>query len=103
MRDGAFSLNSSPFDPNETFDLICSSFYPQVQFKEVKLIYITENDVKLPNLVGDNKRFQQVVINLVKNAMKFTLKGFISIKARYCYMDSLIRVSVEDTGCGIAA
>ena len=30
MRDGAFSLSSAPFDPNETFDLICSSFEPQL-------------------------------------------------------------------------
>ena len=43
MRDGAFSLSSAPFDPNETFELICSSFEPQVQVKRVKLIFATAN------------------------------------------------------------
>ena len=75
MRDGAFSLSSAPFDPNETFELICSSFEPQVQVKRVKLIFATANGQLLPKLVGDGKRFQQVVINLVKNAMKFTQAG----------------------------
>ena len=103
MRDGAFSLSPTPFDPNETFDLICSSFQPQIQHKKLQLSYATTNDEKLPKLVGDGKRFQQVVINLVKNAMKFTYHGSIQIKASYCNIQSLIKVSVIDTGTGIAA
>ena len=35
--------------------------------------------------------------------MKFTLAGSIRIKARYCYEQALIKVSVTDTGSGIAA
>ena len=103
MKDGAFRLSSTPFDPNETFDLICNSFEPQLQFKDVQLIYTTADDKQLPKLIGDGKRFQQVVINLVRNSMKFTLYGSIKIKARYCSERSLIKVSVTDTGSGIAA
>ena len=102
MRDGAFSLSSTPFDPNETFNMIFSSFVPQLQFKGVQLIYNTADGGKLPKLVGDGKRFQQVIINLVKNAMKFTIVGSIQIKAKYCNTQSLIKVSVIDTGSGIA-
>ena len=82
--------------------MIFSSFVPQLQFKGVQLIYNTADGGKLPKLVGDGKRFQQVIINLVKNAMKFTIEGSIQIKAKYCNTQSLIKVSVIDTGSGIA-
>ena len=58
----------------------------------------------IPDLVGDSRRFNQVMINLVKNALKFTKKGLITIRA--CYRpepDCLLIVHVEDTGVGIEA
>lgn len=56
----------------------------------------------MPLLIGDIRRLQQVLINLVKNALKFTLKGHINIKA--CYDDDLesLVVHIEDTGTGIS-
>ena len=67
-----FNLVREPFDLNETFDLICNTFEPMLRAKQVKLIYTTENGF-LPKLIGDGKRFKQVVINLVRNASKFTM------------------------------
>ena len=56
----------------------------------------------LPKLIGDERRLQQVMLNLVKNALKFTLKGSINIEACYdTQMGSLV-VHVKDTGTGIA-
>ena len=56
----------------------------------------------IPKLMGDSKRFLQVLIHLVKNAMKFTKIGKIEIKA--CYRpepENLLVVHVKDTGVGI--
>ena len=62
----------------------------------------TRSVAYIPELYGDGRRFKQVLINLVKNALKFTNTGQIDIKA--CYRpkpENLLVVHVEDTGVGI--
>jgi signal transduction histidine kinase/HAMP domain-containing protein len=60
------------------------------------------NDVAegLPEVVGDQDRLIQVVINLISNAVKFTAEGSVRCRARQ--LDNDILVSVSDTGLGIA-
>ena len=57
---------------------------------------------KLPRLVGDSRRFKQVLINLIKNALKFTNQGSISILTHYQNADQNLIVHVKDTGVGIS-
>ena len=54
-----------------------------------------------PRLIGDQRRFQQILINLVKNAIKFTKKGSIEIKASYNKILQSIVIHVKDSGVGI--
>ena len=53
-------------------------------------------------LIGDIRRLKQVLINLVKNAKKFTPQGKIDIIAAYDYEEECLYVHVKDTGRGIA-
>ena len=58
----------------------------------------------IPKLLGDVRRLNQVLVNLVKNALKFTPRGSIEIRA--CYLgepDNLLIVHIKDTGKGILA
>ena len=56
----------------------------------------------LPKLFGDGRRLRQVMMNLVKNALKFTnFGGTVTIRAGYTSTGFLV-VNVEDTGLGIA-
>jgi len=57
----------------------------------------------------DERRLQQIMLNLIGNAIKFTEKGRVRIKLEICKPDKLntekeccLRFSVEDTGIGIA-
>lgn len=55
----------------------------------------------LPCVLGDMRRLQQVLINLVKNALKFTHDGSISISACYLIPTQSLRISVKDSGLGL--
>ena len=85
--------------------MISSIFNPQVKQKGVALTCATKvNDstMKIPSIIGDCRRFQQCLINLVKNALKFTKKGRIDVCANYSLNDEILSVKVTDTGAGIA-
>ena len=88
------------FDPNEVFELVCNIFSPQAESKAVKISWVPLK--KLPRLIGDKRRLLQVLINLLKNALKFTLEGSITVIADYTPDNKVLGVEVKDTGVGIA-
>ncbi|MBB5747689.1 ATP-binding protein [Brevundimonas variabilis] len=51
----------------------------------------------------DPLRFQQIVFNLVSNAVKFTQDGHIDVRAHWSAAENMLEIEVEDTGCGIPA
>lgn len=73
---------------------------------EEKGIFLNETiDSLLPDyVVGDETRFTQVITNLVGNAIKFTEKGGVTLKAEVINHDATnakIKFSIIDTGIGI--
>jgi signal transduction histidine kinase len=62
---------------------------------------ISRIDPALPAVLrGDSYRLQQVLINLVNNAVKFTKEGKIAVRL-YCYDNERWALDVVDTGPGI--
>ena len=56
----------------------------------------------LPRLYGDSRRLKQILINLIKNAIKFTQSGFIDLKVEYIEEPCRhLDIKVTDTGVGI--
>ena len=58
-----------------------------------------EIDDDLPPCTGDADRLQQVMINLLNNAAKFTDRGAVTMRA-FVNAEQLIQIEVEDTGLG---
>ena len=60
----------------------------------------------MPHLMMDPQRIRQIVFNLVGNAVKFTVRGHVELRAAYVRRagadDGEFRIEVEDTGCGIS-
>jgi signal transduction histidine kinase len=55
---------------------------------------------ELPVLIGNNRRLRQVMLNLIGNAIKYTLEGQICISAKL--EGDSIHLIVQDTGIGIS-
>src|SRR5690606_37002093 len=66
--------------------------------KPVSLITKIEPD--LPPLTGDSHRIQQIIINLLSNAYKFTEEGVVKLHV-YQQQNDII-IEIEDSGIGIA-
>eukprot|EP00826_Nyctotherus_ovalis_P047577 TRINITY_DN5489_c0_g1_i1.p1 TRINITY_DN5489_c0_g1~~TRINITY_DN5489_c0_g1_i1.p1 ORF type:complete len:317 (+),score=72.15 TRINITY_DN5489_c0_g1_i1:628-1578(+) len=73
-------------------------------FKNKGLIcnIVVENSVPGFLLIDDH-RYMQILLNIMTNALKFTFKGSITIKASYDASGNLLVTSVIDTGIGIKA
>ena len=60
----------------------------------------------MPLLMLDPQRLRQIAFNLVGNAVKFTAKGHVELRARFerqnGALTGVLRLEVEDTGCGIS-
>ncbi|TLV00306.1 two-component regulator propeller domain-containing protein [Dyadobacter luticola] len=104
IESGKIDLEEHEFDLRLTIDEILALFAPQSAHKNIELS--CEIDPRLPHyLLGDSSRLKQVLANLISNALKFTEKGSISVRAypREEARDGKITVgfTVTDTGIGI--
>ena len=97
------TLVNEPFEFNQLLDDVYNLFYSSCRLKNIDLIL--DLDKKIPHqLIGDIKNIQQVLFNLVGNAVKFTSTGSVTIKTQFNgihnqYVD--FNISVIDTGIGI--
>lgn len=102
MEAKLIHLENSVFNINSLFQGIVKTFENTRKNKCVKIDL--EVDPSIPIVVGDSMRLSQIMMNLVGNAVKFTEKGRIWIKAenKACSNGKcLIYFEVGDTGIGI--
>lgn len=84
---------------NEKIDFIYNFFKPQAKEKGLQLI--VNNPLSTQEIIinTDTEKFYSVLINLVKNAIKYSDKG--SIEIGYSIKNETIEFYVKDTGIGI--
>jgi signal transduction histidine kinase len=82
---------------NNVLDDVKREMNVQIQAKGLKPEY--EIDKKLPKIYTDRERLVQIMMNLINNSVKYTLKG--EIKVRVSRENQYVHFCVQDTGIGI--
>jgi PAS domain S-box-containing protein len=99
MEAGKMTIHYRPFRPVELIENVHGVMDKIAADKN--LILISERDPDLPDWInGDPARLQQILINLINNAIKFTSKGSINFRT-YRQDEKHWVLEVRDTGIGI--
>jgi two-component system CheB/CheR fusion protein len=99
ITSGKLKLRLEPVELNQAVEHVCEICLPQIQEKGIHLE--CDYDPAAGHVDADPSRLQQVIWNVVKNAVKFTGEdGRIEVKTRRS--GSLVQVVIRDNGVGIS-
>ena len=103
IETGSFVLDAVAFSPAALLDQVRSQASGRAATRGLSLS--TDATALPPVLVGDPDRLRQALLNFVDNAIKFTERGSVEVRARVLEQHGaqlLVRFEVVDTGVGIA-
>ncbi|OGG99545.1 MAG: hypothetical protein A2600_08685 [Candidatus Lambdaproteobacteria bacterium RIFOXYD1_FULL_56_27] len=98
LKNKKLTLEIKPVDLSQLGQMVISLVEPLAHSKHLSLNF--EFEKGLPFVMADENRLQQILFNLLGNAVKFTHQGEVTLMARE-FGDS-ISIEVKDTGIGIA-
>ena len=104
IEAGELDFEKTNFEPELIAYDVCELMLPRLESKPVEILCRIEENLP-PLIKGDPLRFQQVIMNLMGNSVKFTESGEIEL---YLYIEDesdsrvKIHVVVRDTGIGIS-
>lgn len=104
IESGKLELNIEEVDLVALTKQVINLFKHQANLKNIDLVLDLEGD--LPHFIfADSVRLKQIIVNLIGNALKFTMEGSIQLNVMEVASDddaiSRIHFSVKDTGIGI--
>jgi signal transduction histidine kinase/serine phosphatase RsbU (regulator of sigma subunit)/FixJ family two-component response regulator len=99
LRHKTIELQLKPVGMREIAEVVVTLSQPLIGQKDLQLLNTISPE--LPPANADENRVQQILHNLVGNAIKFSDKGSVEISA--AIVDKHLAITVADTGIGIAA
>jgi PAS domain S-box-containing protein len=102
IEAGELTLESRAVQVSSIFDQLKAMFVSQAAKGDVNLNIASAADI--PVIKSDETRIRQVLINFTSNAIKFSPKGNVYMRANMFDVDgvAMLRFEVQDTGIGIA-
>ena len=105
LESGTRKMTSRPVEAGQLVQRVLEVFWDRAAKRKVSLSYSFSSG--LPLILGDYDRLQQLFINLVDNAVKYTPSGgSVTITATHTHLgaqaDAWVEIAVADTGAGIA-
>ena len=102
IESGKLELNYGTLDLSQLLESLNSLFHAQAQEKGLSM-RLEDGRVRNRLLRADSLRLNQVLVNMIGNAVKFTSQGGITVRVEELETEpkAVYRFSVMDTGCGI--
>lgn len=99
IESGQIQVNYSDFDINEIIINLYSLFKPEADIRGLEYFRPTTISSYYSFIRSDREKLYSVMTNLIKNALKYTKKGFV--KVEFSIDDDELFFSVSDSGIGI--
>jgi len=103
MQSGQIDVRKERFNLSDCIDQVVDLLKPMAHSKKIELMSDLSPQVPM-ELISDEHRLRQILMNLVNNAIKFTDKGEVLVKTELINHEKdfvHIEFSVSDTGIGI--
>jgi len=97
IESGQLEISMEKFNLYGSIEKVIHLLTPLANNKGID--FSAEIDSEIGEITGDSRRVEQILINLLNNAIKFTEHGFVQLKADL--YDDIITISVIDSGIGI--
>ena len=104
IEAGKLSLEHIPLDLHDIIEDVQTMLAPMAQEKGLEQAAIIYSDVPT-GLLGDPLRIRQVLTNLVSNAIKFTERGSVVVRAMLEEergAEAVVKITITDTGNGLS-
>ncbi|MDD4074930.1 MAG: response regulator [Eubacteriales bacterium] len=105
IESNKMKLNISEFDMTKLLTSLSAIYYGQCAAKGIDFNVVLKN-MHAETLIGDDVRVNQVLLNFLSNAVKFTPSGGnVTLRVEQVKREAgvvVIRFTVSDTGCGIS-
>ena len=98
LEDKGGKLQIEKIDLKELMTSIVKIFRPSIKDKQLKLVMDIQDDI--PNIEADIYKLEQLFINLIDNAIKYTEKGEIIVSINLLTANK-VQIKITDTGIGI--
>jgi len=96
---GDYIVNSQRLNVTEAINKLLLDFIPAAKEKGLSIVF--EDKAENAVIATDNYSFELIIQNLIDNAIKYTVKGGVTIRTRFDEEGNFM-VDVEDTGIGIS-
>ena len=98
LEKGVLDVHENPFKLRELIEKSHYIILPKATQKKIEMSFdIIQGTPEF--FIGDSQKLNQIIVNLLHNAVKFTKKG--SVKSKIYFGDSKLFISITDTGIGI--
>ncbi|PKP53648.1 MAG: hypothetical protein CVT92_03470 [Bacteroidetes bacterium HGW-Bacteroidetes-1] len=102
IEAGTIHIHNKPFNLIESIRESITNVLESALDKRLELIYRINPSIPFM-VMGDDLRVRQIVMNLLDNAIKFTVHGYVKLEVNQCLKEGIhqLCISVEDTGPGM--